>query len=133
MNKRLQNRTKSLWRHLFSIVAVTVVLFSTCSVKNEIKEILGIPISIEQNGNQKMNLISTAVSDFCATSFNADASQSPKITVLYSNLLAIATFSAIVLLLFSVSETEKRKHPNYNSLKIVDSFPIFLLYRKLII
>ncbi|WP_432221072.1 hypothetical protein ACRASX_09815 [Flavobacterium sp. TMP13] len=133
MNKCLQNRTKSLLRHLFSIVAVTVVLFSTCSVKNEIKEILGIPIAIEQNGNQRVTLFSTALSDLCANAFNADVSQSPKITLLSSNLVAIVTLSAIVMLLFSVYEIEKRKHPRYNSLKITDSFPIFLLYRKLII
>lgn len=133
MNRNLPNRKKSFWRQLFSIAAVLVVVFSTCSVKNEIKETLGLPIAIEQNGSQRITLFSNTVSDLCAQSFSADASQSPSITTLTSHFVAIATLAAIVILLFSVSEIEKRKHPRYNSLKINNSFPIFLLYRKLII
>ncbi|MEZ7498544.1 hypothetical protein QO200_07305 [Flavobacterium sp. Arc3] len=133
MNRTLQNSANLILRHLFTIVAILVVLFSSCSIKNEIKEIIGIPIAMEKGTNQRANLFSSTISNLCDHSLATDLLQSAKITLLTVNLAAIATLSSIVLLLFSVSEKEKRKHPFYNSLKISDSFPIFLLYRKLII
>lgn len=133
MNRTLQNSAKLILRHFFTFVAITVVLFSSCFIKNEIKEIIGIPIALEQMGNQRTTLFSSTVTNFCSQTFASDLLQSVKTTSITANLVAIATLSAIVFLLFSVSEKEKRKHPFYNSLKISDSFPIFLLYRKLII
>lgn len=133
MKRSLQNSAKSIMRHLFSIVAIIVVLFSSCSIKNEIKELIGIPIAMEQGTNQRANLFSSTISNLCDHSLATDLLQSVKTTSLTTNLVAIASLTAIVLLLFSVSEKEKRKHPFYNSLKISDSFPIFLLYCKLII
>lgn len=133
MDKALQNSTKLILRHLLSLVAVAVVLFSSCSVKNEIKEILGIPVAVEQLGNQRVNLFSSTVSNLCSHPLATDLLQSVKTTIVPSTLLTTTSFSTTILDLSCIFETEKRKHPHYNSLKIADSFPIFLLYRKLIL
>lgn len=133
MNRNLKTNIALLFRHLFSIAAITILLFSSCYIQNEIKNVLGIPTAIEQGGNKKNNAFSTAVYDACSHSLTSDLSQAPTQSSFTSNLLAVATLSAIVMLLFSVSEKEKNKHPFYNTFKICDPLPIFLLYRKLII
>jgi hypothetical protein len=133
MKSILKNKTKLILQHLTLIAAATVLLLSSCYMQNEIKNVLGISTSIEQTGNKKINIFSATVYDACSHSVTSDLSQALTQSSFTNNLLAVATLSAIVMLLFSVSEKEKNKHPFYNTFKICDPLPIFLLYRKLII
>ncbi|MEZ7516754.1 hypothetical protein [Flavobacterium frigidarium] len=133
MYHKLKDRTTFIFRHLFSIAAITILLLSSCYIQSEIKNVLGIPTTIQHSGNKKINVFSIAVYDACSHSVTSDLSQAPTQSSFTNNLLAVATLSAIVMLLFSVSEKEKNKHPFYNTFKICDPLPIFLLYRKLII
>ena len=131
----IPNITANVKRYFFVFATMLLVLLSSCSVKNSIKTLAGIPANTEQSlpkGNQNL---SVNASDKCAQFEIADTQIVQKIFSNTNDLLPVVLFTAALFFLFGFRPVNKEhNHPLYRgSAKIRNSIPLFLEYRKLLI
>lgn len=131
MFRIILNISKS-YRHCLSAFAILFfVLMSSCPIKAGIKSLVVDPMEAKHPSPNQTSMLSVSY-DRCADSHltvrSLHSGQSDAV-----DLLPVILSLGIAFFFFCLPSHKENIHPDYGSLKIKGSIPLFLEYRRLII
>ncbi|MEH6307214.1 hypothetical protein RYH73_16320 [Olivibacter sp. CPCC 100613] len=133
MNGTLLNNTQNDKRYVFALIVTVMVLLTSCPIKSGIKSLMGIPVSTEQGATTSNTNFLINGGERCVNSETDQTKTSSTVSTRANDILPTVILTSIFLFLIGYTLKRKHVHPLYGNLKIPDTLPIFLRYRKLII
>ena len=119
-------------RYNFVSIFMILVLLTTCSIKNGLKNFTGNQFNTEQVLGKKASLFSGL--EKCYDNVVTTSTKiSEEISSNANNLLPAVLLTVTLLFLSGFTVRREQLHPLYGNTKISGTLPIFLQYRKLII
>lgn len=130
MCRTLSNKLRHQRPYCFALVAIFLILLSSCPIKSSIKQLAGIPTKAAQS--QANNSTPGNIEEQClngkATETNHSKTASSRTDNLLPNIFRIA-----FLFLLGFTFYKNRSNSFYSRPKAPFAVPIFLQYRKLVI
>lgn len=118
-------------RYNFVLAAMALVLLTSCSIKNSLKNFSGNQVNTEQGLGKKAGLFSGL--ENCYDNVTTSTKISKEISSHANKLLPAVLLTVTFLFLSGYTVRREQLHPLYGNSKISGTLPIFLQYRKLII
>lgn len=119
-------------RYNFVSVLMILVLLTSCSIKNGLKNFAGTQVNTEQILGKKASLFS-GLEECYDNVVTTSTKISEEISSNANDLLPAVLLTATFLFLSGYTVRREQLHPLYGNSKISGTLPIFLQYRKLII
>lgn len=135
MNNKKSNTSFIFNQPIILLMMAFLILVTPCSVKSQIKSIVGLPAQTENNAvnktNSKTSLTST---DTCVVINDSEVhALSSVLSQKTSDVLPVFLFALSVVCFFTLRIHQKNTSSTYEKLRIIPTLPLFMQYRQLII
>lgn len=127
------HRTKNIYRHLFAIAAILLLLLSSCPIKFNIKSLSATPVETELSSGKKVNLYSTPNQPASIQCAAIETTVTGFSNTLVSDSLFALIFTTIIPFLFPFQGDKKILSLFFRGSNSGEAVPIYLQHRTLII
>lgn len=129
------NINKPFYQQMLLLMMAFFILLTPCSVKSQLKNMVGIPTQTEYNTlNKTSNELSIQSADTCLLTNESKIEESSLINSSQTlNVIPIFLVAFSFVCLITLRNHQQKTTSRYEKLSILPALPLFMQYRQLII